>query len=384
MDIFGLDYRNGMPVRIETRYGRIVGRYPWQTGESKGLPFVAPGLVDLQVNGYMGVDFNSPPVRPENVRHLMMELWKQGVTSFFPTVITNSDRLISNALKDIAAVLHADPDVRGTVPGIHLEGPFISAEDGPRGAHKKTYVRPPAWEMFLRWQEAAEGNIQIITLSPEWPEAVSFIEQCVKTGVRVSIGHTAATPEQIRDAASAGATMSTHLGNGCHLTLPRHSNYIWEQLASENLWSSIISDGFHLPDAVLKVFLKAKPHKTFLVSDTTSFGGLAPGIYAGHIGGEVELSREGRLCMRKTPVILAGSAQSLLWCVNLLVIKGILPLKDAWNLGSLKPIEFLNQASVEPFQTGDIADLVLFTKDGGGIKVLQTIKSAELVSISST
>jgi N-acetylglucosamine-6-phosphate deacetylase len=237
--------------------------------------------------------------------------------------------------------------------------------------------------MFLNWQEAAEGNIQIITLSPEWPGAVSFIEQCVKTGVRVSIGHTAATPEQIRDAVSAGATMSTHLGNGCHLTLPRHSNYIWEQLASEGLWSSIISDGFHLPDPVLKVFLRVKPETTFLVSDTTSFGGLSPGIYAGHIGGEVELSQEGRLFMRKAPDILAGSAQSLLWCVNQLIIKEILPVKDAWKLASLKPMEFLNGVPGEPFQKGDIADIVLFKKSEGGVNILQTIKSGEIVSAGS-
>lgn len=375
MEIIGKDYRNAQPVRIEISGDKITGIHPYQPGREERLSFVAPGLWDLQVNGYAGVDFNGPPVLPDEALRLTRSLWKQGVTSFFPTVITHTPDRITASLKAICRAMHRHGDVDRSVAGIHLEGPFISPEDGPRGAHDKQHVRPPDTELFFRWQEAAEGKIRIITLSPEWPGSPEFIARCVSTGVKVSIGHTAASPVQIRDAIAAGATMSTHLGNGCHLMLPRHSNYLWEQLASEELWCGIISDGFHLPDAVLKVFLKAKPDKSFLVSDTTSFAGLPPGVYTGHIGGEVELSPEGRLCVRDTPDILAGSAQSLLWCVTKLIRKGILPLEKAWDLASQKPKECLSGTVSPPFRPGESADLVLFDLTEEGPRVVRTIKS---------
>jgi len=300
----------------------------------------APGLTDLQINGYAGTDINSETLQPADLRDISVKLWSEGVTTFFPTVITNSNENIIRSLRIISEACSLYAEAKASIGGIHLEGPFISPADGPRGAHPSAYVKAPSWDLFCRWQEASGGMIKIVTLSPEWPQSPDFIRKCVKSGVIAAIGHTAAGPEQIREAVNAGATLSTHLGNASHPMLPRHNNYIWEQLAADNLYISIISDSFHLPDSVLKVFLKVKQGKTILVSDSTQFTGMKPGEYSTHIGGEVVLTPGGKLHMKGQPNVLAGSGLSLLYCVNTLIRKRLAPPEDAWNMASAVPAVF--------------------------------------------
>ncbi|WP_331280162.1 6-phosphogluconolactonase [Alicyclobacillus macrosporangiidus] len=395
----GRHYRTGAPVAVEMSAGRIVRVTP--APERPGLPFIGPGLVDLQVNGFRGIDFNTRPLDVAAIQRVVHALWAEGVTAFLPTIITNSDEAIAelaasvaHALRDAAdgrvvqglwdppgASEHGRRDRSGgipTIPGIHLEGPFISPEDGPRGAHDRRYVQPPDWDRFQRWQEAAEGRIRLVTLSPEWPEAVAFIARCAASGVRVAIGHTAAGSDQIAAAVRAGATLSTHLGNGAHPRLPRHSNYIWDQLACDELWASVIADGFHLPDAVLKVFLRAKGERVFLVSDVVDLGGLAPGRYTTHIGGDVVLTPEGKLHLAHHPELLAGSVQSLRQGVGNLVAKGLCSLADAWVMASVRPADYLGLPVARDIAPGEPADLVLFTFDGQ-VHVERTVKAGVIV-----
>lgn len=376
--IEGIDYRTGKAIRIFMESAQIAGFEPCSPDFDSKI-FVAPGLVDLQINGYQGIDLNGPDLKPEDIEKMTRLLWQQGVTTYFPTIITNSNQDITKLLQTVSLTCQMFPEVDESIGGIHLEGPFISPEDGPRGAHSKQHVQAPDWDLFADWQDGCDNRIRIVTLSPEWSGSDDFIRKCVASGVIVSIGHTAANPEQISEAVKAGAKLSTHLGNGAHHMMPRHPNYIWEQLAAESLWASMIADGFHLPDSVLKVFLKVKPETSILVSDATSFAGLAPGVYSGHIGGEVELSPEGRLFVKGSPQYLAGSAQMLLWSINHLVRKEILPLPKAWDLASLKPVSFLNTRNESAFQSGSPADLVLFRKTTEGIVIVRTIKSGKTV-----
>lgn len=376
--IEGFDYGMGKPIRISMVSG-LISEVGASTSDLDPTLFVAPGLVDLQINGYHGIDLNETDLKPEDILEMTRLLWQQGVTTYFPTIITNSDANIKQLLKTISQACEMFPEVDASIGGVHLEGPFISPEDGPRGAHPKLDVQAPDWNLFAGWQDASGNRVRMITLSPEWPGTEDFIRKCVAFGVNVSIGHTAANPEQIRQAVDAGAKLSTHLGNGAHHMLPRHPNYIWEQLAAESLWTTMIADGFHLPDSVLKVFLKVKPETSILISDATSFAGLAPGVYSGHIGGEVELSQEGRLFVKGSPQYLAGSAQMLLWSINHLVGKKILPLTKAWDLASLKPVSFINNRVENAFQIGSPADLVLFREAPGEIEIVQTIKSGKAV-----
>jgi len=373
-----LDYRTNKPIRVEVEKGEIQAVSEC-TEELNPSLYIAPGLVDLQVNGLKGIDFNSLELTVDEVKKVSQFLFEKGVTSYFPTLITNSSNAIESLLKTISSACNSCQKTNDSIGGIHLEGPFISLEDGPRGAHSKEFVQAPNWELFSKWQKVANGKIRIITLSPEWEEATNFIKKCVASGVIVAIGHTAATPVQIQNAIKAGATLSTHLGNACHQMLPRHSNYIWEQLASEKLWSTLIADGFHLPDSVLKVFLKVKPTQSILVSDATSFAELPAGSYKSHIGGDVVLDSAGKLFMKDSPKMLAGSAQSLLWCVNQLINKNMVSVVEAWNMASIKPTEALFGNSNNLLEVGNKADFVLFEKNKNVIEIIKTIKSGAIV-----
>ncbi len=377
-EICGLHYRSKEPIKIVMENGRIKN-VEIERGGHAGHYLLAPGLTDLQVNGFRGIDLNTPPLDPNKVRDLVTSLWKEGVTTFYPTIITNSDDNISQAVGAIAEACSRYPEAAMSIGGIHLEGPFISTEDGARGAHPVSFVRPPDIGLFSRWQQAANGLIKIVTLSPEWPESAGFIQFCHNRGMVAAIGHTAASPEMIRDAVNAGASLSTHLGNASHAMIPRHKNYIWEQLAADSLFISIIADGFHLPDAMLRVFIKVKEEKVFLVSDSTNFTGISPGNYSSHIGGDVTLTSEGKLHLKGNPDILAGSGRSLIHCVNTLIRKNLVSPVDAWEMASIRPLAFIHHDKPTSFEPGSMADIVLLESNQEGFKVIQTIKAGRRV-----
>ncbi|PWW28252.1 N-acetylglucosamine-6-phosphate deacetylase [Cytobacillus oceanisediminis] len=376
--IHAVHYKTGQNVEVKFD-GNIISEVNPAPKLQKEVPFIAPGLIDLQINGYVGIDFNTLPIKPEEIRKVTKELWKQGVTTYFPTIITNSPEKMREALKSIREASQKFAEVEEAIGGIHLEGPFISPEDGPRGAHRQEYVRSPDWDLFCTFKEAAGGKIKMITLSPEWENASEFIKKCTNDGILVSIGHTAASPEKIQEAVKAGARMSTHLGNGAHPMLPRHPNYIWEQLANDDLASSIIADGFHLPDSVLKVILQLKGNKTILVSDSVSLTGMLPGEYSLHIGGKVVLTPEGRLHMAESPGLLAGSVQTQLWGINHLLKRGLCHLNSAIDLAALNP-SLLLHLPVAHISQGNPADFILFyqkkTKD---IELFKTFKNGKVV-----
>ena len=372
--IRGKDLAGGKGVAVQVKNGRIA-----KVAAGAGSRWIAPGLVDLQINGFRGMDFNTLPVAAELPGKVTRELWAEGVTSYLATVITNAPPAIDESCRAIARGCEEDEAAREGIAGIHLEGPFISPEDGPRGAHAKAFVRAPDWDLFRRWQDAAGGRIRLITLSPEWPESTSFIAKAADSDVLVSIGHTAATPDQVRAAVDAGARVSTHLGNGAHLVMPRNPNYLWEQLADDRLSACFIADGFHLPDAVMKVLLRAKGRRAMLVSDAVYLAGLPPGTYDTHIGGKVVLTEEGKLHLAANPNLLAGSAAMVLRGVERLVAAGLCSLKEAWELASVRPAGLLGLPAAKGLKPGAPADLVVFEEDEGRLRVVETWKNGSKV-----
>ncbi|CAN7748810.1 N-acetylglucosamine-6-phosphate deacetylase [Paenibacillus sp. LjRoot56] len=375
-EIHGKHYITGESIVVTVNEG-IITDIRNEPGDSnyKDKCYIAPGLVDLQMNGCMGIDLNVFPIDSERVHSIVREVWKEGVTTFFPTITTNSAANISEAMTAIAKACEEDSATHDTLGGIHLEGPFISLENGPRGAHKREYVCKPDWDAFVRWQEAAGGRIRIVTLSPEWPNSMDFIQRCSENGIIVAIGHTAASPEQIRDAVSAGARMATHFGNGAHLTLPRHPNYIWEQLAQDSLWVSLIADGFHLPESFLKVVMRVKQECAILVSDAVHLSGMPPGNYYSHNRIHVVKTNEGRLHLADEPQLLAGSAQMLPWGIAHLIRKKLSSLHEAWDMASVRPSTLMNLPTSIGLQKGAPADLVLFKQAGdGSICIRETYK----------
>lgn len=375
----GIHLLSGKPVEVHMENGFITSILPYQASNANALPFVAPGLVDLQINGYKGYDYNTLPFDKNLPKQATVNLWANGVCSYCPTVITNSDEAIEKAAYTIAQACKEDSLVDASIIGIHLEGPFISSDDGPRGAHDKQFVKAPDWDLFTRWQKASEGRIKIVTISPEWLEAPEFITKCVRSGVVVSIGHTNATTEQIERAVEAGATMSTHLGNGAHVMLPRHPNYIWDQLAEDRLWAGIICDGFHLPMSVVKSFIRSKLGNIFMVSDVSYLSGMKPGKYNTLIGGKVVLTPEGRLHLEENPKLLAASVQLQIQGIANLVHAGILTLAQAWEMASVKPAAFMKCKQAAGLAVGAPADIVLFTQEKKGLVVRSTWKRGQEV-----
>jgi len=321
--------------------------------------WLAPGFVDLQVNGFAGVDFNNPAVSLHEIDRAMRALFSTGVTRFLPTVITGPPEDMLAALSKLAEARRRLREGEA-IAGIHLEGPYISPEEGPRGAHPAAWVRAPDWEEFRRFQQAAEGLIRIVTLAPEWPEAPAFIRALVSQGVTVAIGHTNASGEQIAQAVAAGATVSTHLGNGAHSLLPRHPNYIWEQLAEDRLSAGFIVDGIHLPACFLKVALRAKGlTRAFLVTDASAPANCPPGRY--RLGPqEVDLTPDQRVVLAGQQR-LAGSALRMDRGIEKLMKLAGLSLAEAIAMATLNPARV---ARIEGRQKGlqpeDWADLVEF------------------------
>lgn len=370
----------GDAIVITMANGHIDSISPLNTARPDDLPFVAAGLVDLQVNGYAGTDYNTLPLHQDDVRHSYDMLYQKGVTSLCPTIITNSDDGISSLMADFAGFCAADPQIRASTAGIHLEGPFISPVSGPRGAHDKACVQDCDAEKVKKWHTLSRGLLRILTLSPEREDGLAeTIGFCVQNGIRVSIGHTIATPAQIRLATELGATMSTHLGNGCGLHMHRHNNPIWAQLAEDDLWCGIIADGFHLPPALIRVFMRAKQGKILLTSDTTAFGGMAPGCYHTHIGGDVVLTEQGRLHLAANEELLAGSAQSVLECINFLIRSGLCDAAQAWKYASEHPARFLGLSDKGVLSAGKQADIVVLDSQDSTLRVLETYLHGEAV-----
>lgn len=362
----------GTGDEIEIRFSDFIESVDPVLTRSSDSIYVTPGWIDLQVNGFTGVDYNSPQATQEEIARSIRALLQTGVTRFYPTVITGSPQDMSGALSNLASAKEAMWE-GGAMEAFHLEGPYISPDDGPRGAHPVQWVRSPDLDEFQRFQEAARGNIRLVTLAPEWPAAPRFIETLVREGIVVSIGHTRATSDEIAAAVSAGATLSTHLGNGAHAILPRHPNYIWDQLADDRLAASFIVDGIHLAPAFLKVALRAKGlERSLLVTDAVMPAGCAPGQYKlGEV--DVELHPDGSVRLQGG-TRLAGSALRMDRALqNVMQIAG-LNLREAITLATRNPARIGRIASRQRgLNPGERADLVRFRfhEVTGAIEVLE-------------
>lgn len=373
--IKGIHYRTNEPIKI-TWQGKEILRVEKLEKCEQDLPTIAPGFIDLQVNGYKGMDFNYKPLTPEEWKNIILSLAEVGVTEFLPTFITNSLEQLEANIAAAERALEQLGEYASFVRGYHLEGPYLSMEDGPRGAHDARYVKAPDWDEFSRLQEAANGKIKLLTISPEWEESEAFIKKAVDSGVKVAIGHTAANTDQIEKAAASGASLSTHLGNGAHVQLPRHPNYIWDQLAQDNLYASVIADGHHLPKNVLKVFQKVKREKMFLISDSVALAGMPPGDYETAVGGQVTLTEDGRLHLKNEPRLLAGSAKNIWQGVQYLAEENICSFPEAIEKASIIPRRFIGDSAYNDFTAGASATMVVINRKTRTIE--QTIKEGKI------
>jgi N-acetylglucosamine-6-phosphate deacetylase len=363
--IYGRRYDNGEPVCIETRGDRIASIVPaWPAGSIADWPYVAPGLFDLQINGHGGVWFSDEALTPELARQAITSYLRHGVTRLCPTLVTNSFAAIAAGLKAIRAACEGERWVDRMVPGIHVEGPYISPEDGPRGAHPKEHVRPCDWQEFCKWQEIAGGRIRLLTIAPESPGAVQFTRQVTATGVTLAIGHTAASPEQIAAVVDAGATLSTHLGNGSAAMVHRHRNHITAQLGEPRLTASLILDGCHLPGSLVRTMIRVKtPRQIVLTCDASGWAGCPPGLYT-NSWGDSEILEDGRLVVAGQRELLAGSAFETDICVGTVMDHADVSLKEAVDMASRHPARLLGFEQSR-LRRGSLADLFVFRREPG-------------------
>ncbi|MCX7226652.1 MAG: amidohydrolase family protein, partial [Burkholderiales bacterium] len=308
-------------------------------------------------------DLNDDQVTPETVQALARAMLASGVTTFLPTLITASESQLTKALVAVQAARRLDPVVANMVPYVHVEGPSIAPEDGPRGAHPAAHVRAPSVAEFERWQQASGSVVGMVTLSPHWPDSAAYISHVVASGVHVALGHTDASPAQIVAAVDAGARISTHLGNGMYAMINRRRNPFWAQLVDDRLCASFIADGHHLAPDLLKVMLRSKGlGQSMIVSDATAIGGMSAGHYQASIGGAVTLSANGRLSMNDgSDQYLAGAALPLLAGVANLVRDGGLGLSDALGLATVQPGRWVGGRGL--LAPGQPADLIRFNWD---------------------
>jgi N-acetylglucosamine-6-phosphate deacetylase len=357
--ITGRDAQSGHCIEVTVEHG-VIARIEEKIDETKSDAdlYLSAGFVDLQVNGYAGFDLNAKNISPGTVAGLVDAMLANGATSFAPTLITAPEEKITGSLKVIAEARSSHRKVAACIPFVHVEGPHISPLDEYRGAHPADSVRPPSLAEFEGWQNASGRIVGMVTLSPHFNNAPEYIAALADQGVHVAIGHTHAAPEQIKRAVDAGATLSTHLGNGIAQEIPRHSNPIWTQLAEDRLTATFIADGHHLPQDVLKVMLRAKGvARSVLVSDSVALAGMAAGTYNSPIGRLVELRPDGKLCLLGSE-LLAGSTASLAQCIGHVVRMTSIPLHDALTMATANPGHFAGgRGQLAP---GSRADLVRF------------------------
>ena len=377
--IEGIHYGTGNPVRIEIidgLIGKIVEIERLENGDRNR--YIAPGLIDNQINGYANVDFSGNTLTTENILEAAKAIWRGGVTSFLPTLITNSHENLITNFRIFNEAIQSDKMLSGSIPGMHLEGPYISPVEGYRGCHPVQYIRKPSWEEFTEYQNASGRRIILVTIAPEIEGTMEFLKLCYQNEIVTAIGHSNASADQIKQAVENGVRLSTHLGNGCANFIHRHNNPIWPQLADDRLIPTIIADGHHLLPEEVQVFYKVKgPDNIILTSDVIYLAGMAPGRYK-FGGSDVLLTPEGLLLNLEMNCLAGASFPLKKGVENIMNFTGC-SLTKAIDIASRNVARIYNLNDRGVIATGKRADLIVFERDGNQILIRKTILQGKVV-----
>ncbi|TFH01395.1 MAG: N-acetylglucosamine-6-phosphate deacetylase [Calditrichales bacterium] len=375
----GVFYLDGSQVTVEIVDGKIdrIIRNEKSTTAGDKKVFIAPGFIDNQVNGYLSHSFVRDGLTVDQVRLITKAFWSKGITTYVPTLTTGSAAQLRTNFKIMHEAIQ-DPEIALSVPGFHLEGPYISPVEGYRGAHNEEWVRPPDWQEFMDLYRASGNHIIEVTVAPEMEGALSFIEKLRKMDIVVALGHHNGSAEQIQAAIDAGASIATHLGNGCANSIHRHNNPLWPQLADDRLTASLIVDGFHLTRDEVQVFYKVKgPDRTILISDLSSLAGMPPGEYE-RFGSTVVVHPNGMISLPSQNVLAAASFLITSGVENVMRFTGC-TLGDAVHMASRNTARLLNLRDRGEIRVGMRADLVLFTLQDGHINIRNTFVAGKEV-----
>lgn len=379
MTVSGYNYFDSKPVGITIKNEKIekIVEEELQSIDGNDKLYVAPGFIDNQVNGYNGINFMGDDLTVEKIHEATKEFWKQGVTTFFPTLITASHEQIIENLKTFVEA-QKDSKIAATISGFHLEGPYISPVDGYRGAHPLKHVRLPNWDEFKQYIDAANNKILQVTLAPEVEGAIPFIEKCVSNGILVALGHHNGSAKDIKRATDAGATLCTHLGNGCARNIDRAFNPLWAQLAEGRLNVQLICDGFHLEPEQVETFYKVKgKDSVILTSDIVHIAGQPAGIYD-FFGEEIEMTSDGMVVNPKTKTFAGAGLPLLVGIGNVMEFTNC-SLAEAVNMVTLNYTKIFPLSDRGELLKGKRADLVMFKLNNNKVEVIKTIVGGDLV-----
>ena len=299
-----------------------------------------PGLLDLQVNGYAGVDFNSTSLTPDGLDHALHSMLRSGVTYCLPTLITAAEPELTARLHSLDHAVRTSRLGPVMVLGIHLEGPFLNPIPGYAGCHPASAMIAPDPVLLERMIKDIGTPVRLLTLAPELPDAIPLINWAVRRGIVTAMGHTSADRDTVVRAAAAGVSLSTHLGNALPQPQPKFLNPLMAQLAEDRLLASFIADGIHVPPHALGVLLRAKGlERSILVTDATSAADTAPGIYE-FAGMRIEHALDGSV-REPGSEVLAGSALRLDQAVRNVVAWGFASAAQAVAMASTHPAALL-------------------------------------------
>lgn len=331
--------------------------------------WITPGLFDLQINGIAGINFTDSSLTSDQLQRADSAIRAWGISRYCPTVITSSFETARAVMQAFAREWSA-----GRFPAawaIHLEGPWISDQDGARGIHRREHVRDVSLSEWDALQAAAGGRIGLLTLAPERPGAVDFTMRASRAGTVVSLGHTAATPQEIAAAVAAGASMSTHLFNGCPRLLDRHSNVVYSQLSEDRLYACFIADGHHVPYPTLRIGLRAKgTARSILVSDIVHLCGLPDGEY--EMEGNAVVLRDGGLRV-KSGGLLSGAVKTLFQDVELLSRESEPGIEAALLMATQSPALAVGDRSWAELAPGRRGPIAVFSWDGTRLSMRERI-----------
>jgi N-acetylglucosamine-6-phosphate deacetylase len=304
-----------------------------------------PGFVDLQVNGFVGIEFAEPALTRAGIETAFRAVLARGTAAFLPTLITSPLDTYRRNIPLLVEVMRSD-EFKGRVLGLHLEGPFISSQPGAVGAHDPAYVRPPDVTMLEELIGLGQGLVRLLTVAAEVPGVEALIQLARSRGVTVSIGHSLFSSADLTRVYAAGARALTHLGNGLPNQLPRHPNPMWDGLADDGFTAMVITDGHHLPASVVKTMARAKgAERLIVVSDCVSVAGLPPGEYD-VLGNHAILEPSGRF-HNPEKQCLVGSSATMTACMNFLASLDVFGFDDLVTVGFHNPLRLLGLTSAD-------------------------------------
>jgi N-acetylglucosamine-6-phosphate deacetylase len=330
-----------------------------QPPDGDGEFWLSPGLFDIQVNGMLGYNLSDEDLTVERVAEINEALENRGVTRWCPTITTQDPAIVGRNLGILREVI--EKKVAPNIHCIHMEGHYISSEEGYRGVHMERFIRDPDPEEFDRWQEKSGGHIGLFSLAPERKGAMEFIRKLRSDGVRVGLVHHHADHNTVLEAHAAGASLSTHLVNGCAKMIHRQHNILWSQLSIDDMWASFIADGYHIPHYTLRAVIKAQGiNRSILTSDLAHLSGMPEGEYFKY--DRTVVVKDGGLWVKSEGTdLLSGAVKTLEQDCEYLASHSGFSIEQALLMASLNPARYFGIEDQMELFPGRKPPMILFS-----------------------